>query len=168
MSQFLCLYWIFSFVCFYDFFLISQKAIFTQVSYTDMVLVAPIWNHPQETFFFSFWPAFVASFYLTLLLKETSIHFQRPSKSLWIIHYTTTATTHYLQLAELYSGLCLTTVDSCSSCTSNELTLFPYLKLSSHSVPSPYSSLPCLLAASTPLPYPSLAPLNHSASQFAS
>lgn len=55
MSQFLCLYWIFSFVCFYDFFLISQKAIFTQVSYTDMVLVAPIWNHPQETFFFSFW-----------------------------------------------------------------------------------------------------------------
>lgn len=54
MSQFLCLYWIFSFVCFYDFFLISQKAIFTQVSYTDMVLVAPIWNHPQETFFFLF------------------------------------------------------------------------------------------------------------------
>lgn len=52
-SQFHCLIWIFLFVCFHYFFN-SKKAIFTQVSFADMVLVAPIWNHPQETIFFLF------------------------------------------------------------------------------------------------------------------
>lgn len=54
MPQFLCLHCIFLFDCFYDFFLIKKKAIFTQVRYTDRVLEAPLCNPPQETFFFFF------------------------------------------------------------------------------------------------------------------
>lgn len=82
MPQFLCLHWIFLFDCFYDFFLIKKKAIFfTQVSYTDTVLVAPIWNHPQETvlFFFSF------SFWLFKNEKKKYLI------SVWITHVLTAA-----------------------------------------------------------------------------
>lgn len=51
MSQFICLHWIFFFSWFFFNF---KKAIFNEISFTDRVLVVPIWNHPQEIFFFLF------------------------------------------------------------------------------------------------------------------
>lgn len=81
MPQFLCLHWIFLFDCFYDFFLIKKKAIFfTQVSYTDTVLVAPIWNHTQETVFFFF----LFLFGYSKMKKKYLI-------SVWITHVLTAA-----------------------------------------------------------------------------
>ena len=63
------------FVCLFSqfFFFNFKKAIFTHVSFADMVLVAPIWNHPQETFFFSFW-IFQKGKILNISMNNTCAH----------------------------------------------------------------------------------------------